>query len=162
VTISTPKQQTMSKLKVHTFLFYSIEHIVSLSISCRSSRQRLNVHRRLLHRSVPTPRHSRLIRRLMELAGLSVSQALYRIHPVQKGKRILVICGPGNNGGDGMVAARHLYVPVRAQPREIHNLIHPVAEFSLGIVGITGISRRFIILNHRKVIYMMYHLPLVF
>jgi len=45
----------------------------------------------------------------MELAGLSVSQALYRVHPIQKGKRILVICGPGNNGGDGMVAARHLY-----------------------------------------------------
>ena len=49
--------------------------------------------------------------RLMELAGLSVSQALYRLHPIQNGKRILVICGPGNNGGDGMVAARHLYVP---------------------------------------------------
>lgn len=45
----------------------------------------------------------------MELAGLSVSQALYRVHPIQKGNRILVICGPGNNGGDGMVAARHLY-----------------------------------------------------
>jgi NAD(P)H-hydrate epimerase len=45
----------------------------------------------------------------MELAGLSVSQALYRLHPVEKGKRILVLCGPGNNGGDGMVAARHLY-----------------------------------------------------
>jgi NAD(P)H-hydrate repair Nnr-like enzyme with NAD(P)H-hydrate epimerase domain len=47
----------------------------------------------------------------MELAGLSVSQAIYRVHPIQKGKRILVICGPGNNGGDGMVAARHLYSP---------------------------------------------------
>jgi NAD(P)H-hydrate epimerase len=45
----------------------------------------------------------------MELAGLSVSQALYRLHPLSQGKRILVVCGPGNNGGDGMVAARHLY-----------------------------------------------------
>jgi len=44
----------------------------------------------------------------MELAGLSVSQALYRLQPIQKGNRILVVCGPGNNGGDGMVAARHL------------------------------------------------------
>ncbi|KAL2813247.1 YjeF N-terminal domain-containing protein [Aspergillus granulosus] len=45
---------------------------------------------------------------LMELAGLSVSQAVYRVHPLSSGKNILVICGPGNNGGDGLVAARHL------------------------------------------------------
>jgi len=46
---------------------------------------------------------------LMELAGLSVSQAVYKLHPVSAGARILVACGPGNNGGDGLVAARHLY-----------------------------------------------------
>lgn len=46
---------------------------------------------------------------LMELAGLSVSQAVYRVHPPSKGRRILVACGPGNNGGDGLVAARHLW-----------------------------------------------------
>ena len=46
---------------------------------------------------------------LMELAGLSVSQAVYKVHPPSKGKNILVVCGPGNNGGDGLVAARHLY-----------------------------------------------------
>lgn len=46
---------------------------------------------------------------LMELAGLSISQAVYRIQPLSKGRRILVACGPGNNGGDGLVAARHLY-----------------------------------------------------
>jgi NAD(P)H-hydrate epimerase len=45
----------------------------------------------------------------MELAGLSVSQAVYTLHPIQKGQNILVVCGPGNNGGDGMVAARHLF-----------------------------------------------------
>jgi len=46
---------------------------------------------------------------LMELAGLSVSQAVFKLHPTSSGNRILVACGPGNNGGDGLVAARHLY-----------------------------------------------------
>ncbi|EJT70812.1 YjeF protein [Gaeumannomyces tritici R3-111a-1] len=46
---------------------------------------------------------------LMELAGLSVSQAVFRVHPPSKGRRVLIACGPGNNGGDGLVAARHLH-----------------------------------------------------
>lgn len=49
------------------------------------------------------------IDQLMELAGLSVSQAVYKLHPPQKGPNILIACGPGNNGGDGLVAARHLH-----------------------------------------------------
>ncbi|KAF2107758.1 apolipo protein A-I binding protein-like protein [Lophiotrema nucula] len=49
------------------------------------------------------------IDQLMELAGLSVSQAVFKLQPLNKGKRILVACGPGNNGGDGLVAARHLH-----------------------------------------------------
>lgn len=39
---------------------------------------------------------------LMELAGLSVSEAVYRVHPPEKGKNILVACGPGNNGTQQM------------------------------------------------------------
>lgn len=49
------------------------------------------------------------IDQLMELAGLSVSQAVYNVHPPSAGKKVLIACGPGNNGGDGLVAARHLY-----------------------------------------------------
>lgn len=44
---------------------------------------------------------------LMELAGLSVASALVDAYP--KSKRVLIVAGPGNNGGDGLVAARHLY-----------------------------------------------------
>jgi hydroxyethylthiazole kinase-like uncharacterized protein yjeF len=43
---------------------------------------------------------------LMELAGLSVAQAIAAQYP--QGGRVLVISGPGNNGGDGLVCAQHL------------------------------------------------------
>jgi len=55
------------------------------------------------------------LEQLMELAGLSVAEAVYSSvppPPFSEGKtsrrKILVVCGPGNNGGDGLVAARHL------------------------------------------------------
>ncbi|XP_022941315.1 pyridoxine/pyridoxamine 5'-phosphate oxidase 1, chloroplastic isoform X2 [Cucurbita moschata] len=46
---------------------------------------------------------------LMELAGLSVATSIAGVYKVNEYKRVLVICGPGNNGGDGLVAARHLF-----------------------------------------------------
>eukprot|EP00877_Chromochloris_zofingiensis_P011474 jgi/Chrzof1/6580/Cz19g01230.t1 len=46
---------------------------------------------------------------LMELAGLSVACSLSSEYPVDSHSRVLVIAGPGNNGGDGLVAARHLH-----------------------------------------------------
>lgn len=42
-------------------------------------------------------------------AGLSVAQAIQKTYSIQKHPRVLVCCGPGNNGGDGLVAARHLF-----------------------------------------------------
>jgi hydroxyethylthiazole kinase-like uncharacterized protein yjeF len=48
------------------------------------------------------------IDQLMELAGLSVAQTVYKIYPLTSHKKIIICCGPGNNGGDGLVAARHL------------------------------------------------------
>ncbi len=44
---------------------------------------------------------------LMENAGREVSQVLRERLDIG-GKRVAVVCGTGNNGGDGFVAARHL------------------------------------------------------
>lgn len=46
---------------------------------------------------------------LMELAGLSVATSIAEVYNANEYKRVLAICGPGNNGGDGLVAARHLH-----------------------------------------------------
>src|SRR6185503_16469143 len=43
---------------------------------------------------------------LMERAGAAVAAALHERFP--EARRISVLCGKGNNGGDGFVAARHL------------------------------------------------------
>ncbi|VVA16249.1 PREDICTED: pyridoxine/pyridoxamine 5'-phosphate [Prunus dulcis] len=46
---------------------------------------------------------------LMELAGLSVATSIAEVYKPSEYNRVLAICGPGNNGGDGLVAARHLH-----------------------------------------------------
>ncbi|GLD97525.1 hypothetical protein PINS_up006215 [Pythium insidiosum] len=54
------------------------------------------------------------IDQLMELAGLSVACAIqkefsaYRDGSASAKRKVLVVAGPGNNGGDALVAARHL------------------------------------------------------
>lgn len=42
---------------------------------------------------------------LMENAGRAVADA---VSAVLQGRRVVIVAGPGNNGGDGFVAARHL------------------------------------------------------
>ena len=80
---------------------------------------------------------------LMELAGLSVSQVVYKVHPPSQGNRVLVVCGPGNNGGDGLVAARHLFhygykpticYPKRSKSEIYQRLVTQLENLDISIV----------------------------
>lgn len=80
---------------------------------------------------------------LMELAGLSVATAVARTYPAATHPSALIICGPGNNGGDGLVAARHLklfgynvsiYYPKRTPKPLYENLLAQCLAFGVDIV----------------------------
>ncbi|MBW1871204.1 MAG: NAD(P)H-hydrate dehydratase [Deltaproteobacteria bacterium] len=45
---------------------------------------------------------------LMEVAGRGCAERVEELLPIERDGRVAVICGKGNNGGDGYVAARHL------------------------------------------------------
>lgn len=55
---------------------------------------------------------------LMENAGRSIAQHILRL-PSFKNSCAIILSGPGNNGGDALVAARHLYLAGRKV--EVHS-----------------------------------------
>ncbi|HEV7313543.1 NAD(P)H-hydrate dehydratase [Sphingopyxis sp.] len=62
---------------------------------------------------------------LMELAGAAVADTAWRM---AAGAPILILCGPGNNGGDGYVAARQL--AVRGASVRVAALGEPVTDLA--------------------------------
>ncbi|XP_055531208.1 NAD(P)H-hydrate epimerase isoform X2 [Wyeomyia smithii] len=80
---------------------------------------------------------------LMELAGLSCAHAINDCYgTVTKSKKVLVCCGPGNNGGDGLVAARHLvlmdyesyvYYPTKLSKELFVNLKHQCESMGITV-----------------------------
>ena len=83
------------------------------------------------------------LEQLMELAGLSVAQVVYEVTPAPK-SQVLFVCGPGNNGGDGLVAARHLVlfghdavvVYPKRSPKQPHyaNLVQTCEDLGIPIL----------------------------
>ncbi|VDN00797.1 unnamed protein product [Thelazia callipaeda] len=74
---------------------------------------------------------------LMELAGLSCAHAV--ANSFNKAK-VLVLCGPGNNGGDGFVCARHLklfgfepyiYYPKQSQSELMKRLVTQTQKMNI-------------------------------
>ncbi|PWT85703.1 MAG: bifunctional ADP-dependent NAD(P)H-hydrate dehydratase/NAD(P)H-hydrate epimerase [Proteobacteria bacterium] len=64
--------------------------------------------------------------KLMDAAGKHVADAVLRRFPPEKGPRVVVLCGKGNNGGDGFAASHYLRksgvtpaVHLFGEPREL-------------------------------------------
>jgi NAD(P)H-hydrate epimerase len=85
------------------------------------------------------------LEQLMELAGLAVAEAVYQaVPPVSTTRKVLLVCGPGNNGGDGLVAARHLYFfgnydctvvyPKRSTKQHFVNLVKQCEDVGISMV----------------------------
>uniref|UniRef100_A0A182J806 Uncharacterized protein n=1 Tax=Anopheles atroparvus TaxID=41427 RepID=A0A182J806_ANOAO len=81
---------------------------------------------------------------LMELAGLSCAHAIVDAYSScsLKSTKVLICCGPGNNGGDGLVAARHLclmnyepyvYYPKRTERELFKNLQHQAESMGITV-----------------------------
>jgi hydroxyethylthiazole kinase-like uncharacterized protein yjeF len=83
-----------------------MSHSISSNLSYLSQEQATRVDQLLMG-----PQYGFTVEQLMELAGLAVALAVAEQYPLSPThpSRVLCVCGPGNNGGDGLVAARHLF-----------------------------------------------------
>ncbi|XP_040564624.1 NAD(P)H-hydrate epimerase [Lepeophtheirus salmonis] len=103
-----------------------LKHFSISRYYCSSKMKLLNQEEaRQLDLDLFSPSYSFNVSQLMELAGLSVAHALHSVYPKEK---VFIVSGPGNNGGDGLVAARHLallghsvivFIPKRKKENEL-------------------------------------------
>jgi NAD(P)H-hydrate epimerase len=78
---------------------------------------------------------------LMENAGRGCAELLMRLNPERK--PTVILCGPGNNGGDGFVIARHLDNhgwPVSVHIVAKHNRTRGDADINFDILFASGIQ----------------------
>jgi NAD(P)H-hydrate epimerase len=82
---------------------------------------------------------------LMESAGRALADVASELAGGGYGRRAVVVCGKGNNGGDGMVAARHLDargMRVTVVMLEDPTGLHEPASTNLERLGWTGVRVR--------------------
>ncbi len=78
---------------------------------------------------------------LMENAATGVVESLRQTFP--DARRVLILCGPGNNGGDGLAASRHLAnggLDVRVLVFGDHNRLSPDAETNYRLAAAFGVD----------------------
>lgn len=113
-----------SKLVVLTKLFGNnspLNSMTTLNMSCAnrikylSQEEAINLDKELFNECAFS------VDQLMELAGLSVASVIAKCYPKPAHEKPVICCGPGNNGGDGLVCARHLklfgYAPIVICPK---------------------------------------------
>ena len=92
---------------------------------------------------------------MMEIAGQRAAEAILQRHDVE-GRQVLILVGPGNNGGDGLVAGRYLAEAGATvafylfKPRDVvedDNLAR-VEEMGLEVL-LADFDQRFRVLRHR-------------
>jgi hydroxyethylthiazole kinase-like uncharacterized protein yjeF len=80
---------------------------------------------------------------LMEAAGREVADAALRLVGGAYGRRAVVVCGKGNNGGDGLVAARYLdRAGVRTTALLLDDAFSGPAASNLARLETTSVRRR--------------------
>ncbi|MBP6017359.1 MAG: NAD(P)H-hydrate dehydratase [Candidatus Promineofilum sp.] len=92
---------------------------------------------------------------MMELAGARVAEAIIQRHELD-GRQVLILVGPGNNGGDGLVAGRYLaqagaivafYV---FKPRDAQQDVNMARVEEMGLeVLLADHDQRYRVLRHR-------------
>lgn len=105
----------MKKLHPSSLIGYSKKAMSNLKFL--NQKEAINVDVELM-----SEKHGFSIDQLMEMAGMSVAEIVTKTFPENSHPKVLVVCGPGNNGGDGLVAARHLaqygYKPQIVYPKK--------------------------------------------
>ncbi|XP_060587170.1 NAD(P)H-hydrate epimerase-like isoform X1 [Ruditapes philippinarum] len=100
-----------------------IEEVEQHKIKYISQKEAQEIHQELI------TEYAFSIEQLMGLSGLSCAVAIANCYPVEQMTKdnhaVLVCCGPGHNGGDGLVCARHLkmfgYKPTIFYPKRPNN-----------------------------------------